>query len=73
MPGNQADHPFEVGGTYANRRGIYEVLAIEPPNMRIRYEEDGREQVVNIVLKADDLGAPTDRFFLFRLAQKERT
>ncbi len=38
------DHPFEIGKQYRNRNGIYEVLAIEEPKMRIRYE-DGRESL----------------------------
>lgn len=37
------DHPFEVGQTYRNRNGRYEVLSIDEPNMRVRYE-DGREE-----------------------------
>ena len=45
------DHPFEVGKEYRNRNGIYEVLAIEEPKMRIRYE-DGHEDVVTIAIQA---------------------
>jgi hypothetical protein len=41
------DHPFEIGEEYHNRKGTYEVLAIEEPEMRIRYK-DGREAVVSI-------------------------
>ena len=33
------DHPFEIGGRYRNRKGEYEVLAIEAnPAWRARYE-----------------------------------
>ena len=32
------DHPFEVGREYRNRKGSYEVLIIEGPKMRTRYE-----------------------------------
>ena len=41
------DHSFEIGKEYRNRNGTYEVLAIEGPEMRIRYK-DGRETVVSI-------------------------
>lgn len=41
------DHPFEVGKEYRNRNGIYEVLAIEAPEVRVRYE-DGREETLLI-------------------------
>jgi hypothetical protein len=41
------DHPFEIGKEYHNRNGTYEVLAIDEPEMRIRYK-DGREAVVSI-------------------------
>jgi hypothetical protein len=37
------EHPFEIGKHYRNRHGPYEVLAIDEPEMRVRYE-DGREE-----------------------------
>lgn len=46
------DPPFETGGIYRNRQGEYEVLAIEFPNMRIRYVKDGREQKVKVDTQA---------------------
>ena len=45
------DHPFEVGKTYHNRYGRYQVLSIDDPKMRIRYE-DGREIKVTIAIQA---------------------
>ncbi|WP_420641434.1 hypothetical protein [Candidatus Leptofilum sp.] len=43
---------FEVNGTYANRKGEYTVLAINPPKMRVRYTEDGSEAELRIELQA---------------------
>ncbi|WP_420628576.1 hypothetical protein [Candidatus Leptofilum sp.] len=43
---------FEVNGTYANRKGEYTVLAINPPKMRVRYTEDGSEAELKIELQA---------------------
>ena len=43
---------FEVNGTYANRKGEYKVLEINPPKMRIRYTEDGSEAELKIELQA---------------------
>lgn len=43
---------FEVNGTYANRKGEYTVLAINPPKMRVRYTEDGSEAELKIDLQA---------------------
>lgn len=45
------DHKFEVGKEYSNRNGRYQVLSIEEPKMRIRYE-DGREDNVTIAIQA---------------------
>ena len=45
------DHPFEVGKTYQNRKGQYEVLVINEPKMRVRYE-DGREAVFTVEIQA---------------------
>lgn len=39
---------FEVGGRYRNRVGWYEVLDIDEPNMRIRYEFDSSEHTFDI-------------------------
>jgi hypothetical protein len=44
-------HPFQVGETYANRLGNYEVLEIAPPRMTVRYE-DGRLWVGDIEILA---------------------
>ena len=33
-------HPFEVGKSYRNRYGRYQVLSINEPKMRVRYEDD---------------------------------
>ena len=45
------DHPFEVGKQYRNRYGRYQVLSINEPKMRVRYE-DGREIKVTIAIQA---------------------
>jgi hypothetical protein len=45
------DHPFKIGEEYRNRNGHYEVLAINDPKMRIRYE-DSSEVVVTIAIQA---------------------
>ncbi len=45
------DHPFEVGKTYQNRYGRYQVISIDEPKMLIRYE-DGREIKVTIDIQA---------------------
>lgn len=57
------DIPFEVGGTYSNRRGPYTVVELTPPTMLIRYR-DGHELRTliadqariweNIQIEADD-------------------
>lgn len=44
-------HPFEVGETYANRNGSYEVVEIAPPKMTIRYA-NGRTDVADIAILA---------------------
>lgn len=41
---------FEVNGVYANRRGEYTVLALNPPMMRVRYT-DGTEADLKISLQ----------------------
>lgn len=54
------DHPFQVGGLYANRNGEYEVLEIKPPKMTVRYH-DGGLLVADIAILAriwDNLHAP---------------
>ncbi len=43
---------FEVDGVYANRRGEYKVLEINPPKMRVRYTDDGSEAELKIELQA---------------------
>ena len=42
---------FEVNGVYANRKGEYTVLAINPPKMRVRFTEDGSEAELKIDLQ----------------------
>jgi hypothetical protein len=43
---------FEVNGIYANRKGEYQVLAINPPKMRVRFLEDGSEANLRVELQA---------------------
>jgi len=43
---------FEVNGTYANRKGEYTVLEINPPKMRVRFTEDGSEAELKIEVQA---------------------
>jgi len=43
---------FEVNGTYANRKGEYTVLEINPPKMRVRFTEDGSEAELRIEVQA---------------------
>jgi hypothetical protein len=45
------DHPFETGKEYRNRRGTYEVLAIEEPKMRVRFD-DGSEMNLDIAIQS---------------------
>ena len=45
------DHPFEIGKEYRYSKGVYEVLAIDEPYMRVRYE-DGREADLSIASQA---------------------
>lgn len=42
---------FEVNGIYANRKGEYQVLAINPPKMRVRFLEGGSEANLRIELQ----------------------
>ncbi len=41
---------FEIGKTYENRLGLYEVTAIEPGKdlLRVRYEKSGEEEVLRL-------------------------
>lgn len=41
---------FEVDKTYANRRGQYTVLAVDPPKMRVRFE-DGEIAELNMAIQ----------------------
>ncbi|MFW5940244.1 MAG: hypothetical protein ACOC9C_00575 [Chloroflexota bacterium] len=41
---------FEVNGTYANRKGKYTVLSVEPPRMTVRYE-DGSTAELNMAIQ----------------------
>lgn len=61
--------PFEIGGSYRNRDGLYEVVELSPPSMTIRYR-DGRELKTliadqvriweNIQIETDDPDATDD-------------
>lgn len=42
---------FEVNGTYANRKGKYTVLSVEPPRMTVRYD-DGTTAELNMAIQA---------------------
>jgi len=42
---------FEVNGIYANRKGEYQILAINPPKMRVRFLEDDSEANLRIELQ----------------------
>lgn len=42
---------FEVNNTYANRKGNYVVLSVEPPKMTVRYE-DGTTAQLNMNIQA---------------------
>lgn len=55
-------HPFQVGETYANRQGNYEVMEIAPPKITVRYE-DGGLLVADIAVLAriwDNLHSPEE-------------
>ena len=41
---------FEVNQSYANRKGKYTVLEVNPPKMRVRYE-DGTEAELNVEIQ----------------------
>lgn len=41
---------FEINGTYANRKGEYTVIALNPPRMRVRYN-DGSEVELKIEMQ----------------------
>jgi hypothetical protein len=47
----EQDHPFRVGGLYANRIGEYEVIEIATPKMTVRYH-DGGTLVADIAILA---------------------
>lgn len=42
---------FEKGGRYRNRFGWYEVLYVSENDMRVRYESDGKEQVLDFEMQ----------------------
>ena len=48
------NHPFKVGESYSNRYGRYQVLSIDDPKMRVRYE-DGREINLTIAIQTQIL------------------
>lgn len=45
------DHPFHVGAHYQNGNGWYEVLAIRPPSMDVRYE-DGTNATLTVYVQS---------------------
>jgi hypothetical protein len=51
MANIMAKHPFVVGGRYRNRRGEYQVLALDGRHMRVRYD-DGQEHSLDIARQA---------------------
>jgi hypothetical protein len=53
------DHQFEVGKTYRNCYGRYQVLSIDDPKMRVRYE-DGREINLTIAIQVQILAGIQD-------------
>ena len=61
---NQRDITFEVGGRYRNRLGWYEVLDVDGENLRVRYENDGREDTLPIELQ---------QRILFNISQEEES
>jgi len=48
------NYQFEVGQTYRNRSGNYEVLALDESRMYVRFE-DGREQNLTLAIQAQIL------------------
>lgn len=39
------NHPFKIGETYENTRGVYTVLSISPPKMYVQYENRSQAMV----------------------------
>jgi hypothetical protein len=46
------EHPFEVGKTYRNRKGEYEVVSLDNDDMVIRYEKDGTLLETSVEIQA---------------------
>jgi hypothetical protein len=66
--------PFEVNGTYANRIGQYTVLAVNPPKMKVRYE-DGSEAELNMAIQAriwENIEAEMEAKQASRMARQQR-
>jgi hypothetical protein len=66
--------PFEVNGTYANRIGQYKVLAVNPPKMKVRYE-DGSEAELNMAIQAriwENIEAEMEAKQASRMARQQR-
>lgn len=42
---------FEVNGVYANRKGMYTIISVDPPKMTVRYE-DGTTATLNMAIQA---------------------
>ena len=57
----EADHRFQVGGRYENRKGVFEVLSMDGPNMTFRWDT-GKEMTSSIELQAK----------IFRNIERER-
>lgn len=65
---------FEVNGSYANRKGRYTVLALNPPHMTVRYE-DGTEAELNIDIQEriwQNIAAEIEARESSRAAREER-
>lgn len=65
---------FEVNGNYANRIGHYTVLALNPPKMKVRYE-DGTEVELNINIQAriwENIEAEIEAKQASRMARQQR-
>lgn len=57
----EPDHQFQVGGRYENRKGVFEVLSMDGPNMTFRWDT-GKEMTSSIELQAK----------IFRNIERER-
>ncbi len=65
---------FEVNGSYANRKGRYTVLEVNPPRMLVRYE-DGSEAELNMDIQEriwQNIAAEIEARESSRAAREER-